>query len=71
VVAVCDTSSGQKIVHPPLLALFTVTLNVQGIDACEASVAVHVTLDVPSGKIDPGGGVQETVTQLPVAVAWV
>ena len=40
----------------------TTTLNVQDPVCCAASVAVHVTVDVPEGKIVPLAGVQVTVT---------
>src|SRR5215203_2024207 len=39
----------------------TVTVNVQVVDAPLASLAVQVTRLVPTGKIDPDGGAQETV----------
>ena len=40
----------------------TVTGKVQLAVADEASVAVHVTVVEPSGKVEPDGGVQATVT---------
>jgi hypothetical protein len=51
----------------------TVTVNVQLLVLIEASVAVQVTVVVPSGKPDPDGGVQLTVTpgQLSLGVGTV
>jgi hypothetical protein len=39
----------------------TVTVNVQVPVLLEASVAVHVTVVVPFGKVDPDGGAHATV----------
>lgn len=58
-------------VHPPLVALLTVTLKLQVIVFCEESVAVHATIVEPRGNIEPDGGTHDTVTQLPVAVGVV
>ena len=48
----------------------TVTLNVQETVLPAASVAVQVTVDVPTGKNDPEGGLQLVTTpgQLSLAV---
>jgi len=51
------TSGGQ--VSAQLFAS-TVTVKVQLAELVEASVAVHVTVVVPEGKLEPGGGLQET-----------
>ena len=41
---------------------FTVTVNEQLAVLLDKSVAVHVTVVVPTGKLDPEGRVQLTVT---------
>ena len=48
-----------------------VTVNVHDAVLVEASVAVHITVDVPFRNVEPDGGLQTTVTpaQLSVAVA--
>ena len=48
-----------------------VTVKVHDAVLVEASVAVHVTVVVPFGNVEPVGGTQTTVTpgQLSVAVA--
>ena len=53
-----------------LTACFTVTVKVQVLLLLEASVATLVTVVVPTGKVEPDGGVETTVTlpQLSVAV---
>ena len=52
-------------------ASLIVTVKVHDAVFVEASVAVHVTVVVPFGNVDPDGGLQTTVTpgQLSVAVA--
>lgn len=49
----------------------TVTVNVHALVLAEPSVAVHVTVVLPSGNVEPLAGSQVTVTlvQLSVAVA--
>jgi hypothetical protein len=51
------------------LALLTVTVKLQVAGwAFDVSVAVQVTVVVPSGNNEPEAGAQVTVTQLPVVV---
>jgi hypothetical protein len=40
----------------------TVTVNVQKSVSCVASLAVHVTFDIPTGNDEPLGGVQPNDT---------
>lgn len=50
----------------------TVTVKLQGSDILfDASVAVHVTVVIPTGKLDPDAGLQFTVApgQLSIGVA--
>lgn len=47
----------------------TITAKVQEDTLSEASVAVQVTVVVPRGKVDPGGGSQEKVTPGQLSVA--
>jgi len=59
--------------HPPLN---TLTVNVHTEVLFAASVAVQVTVVVPTGKVDPLGGLQATVTvpgqlSVPVGVEYV
>jgi hypothetical protein len=49
------------------ITVFTVTVKVQEAVWFAESVAVHVTVVVPTEKLVPEAGLQETVTQLPVA----
>ena len=62
--AVCVTSPGQVTVQLPLL---TVTVKLQVFVLFEESVAVQVTVVVPTKNLKPEGGSQTTVAQLPVA----
>jgi hypothetical protein len=48
---------------------FTVTVKLQFVLLPQASLAVQVTVVVPSGKVEPLGGVQVTVTGGQVLVA--
>jgi hypothetical protein len=52
----------------------TVTVKVQLVVLADASVALHVTVVAPFGKVDPDGGTQPTALtpgQLSVAVGGV
>jgi hypothetical protein len=62
------TLFGQVIVH-----WVTVTVKVQVVILLDASVAVQVTVVVPTGKVEPDDGVHEVVApgQLSVAVGVV
>ena len=53
-------SAGQLTIGP--VASVTVTLNMQVRVLPAASVALLVTVDVPSGKVEPDGGLETTVT---------
>ena len=52
-----------------LTACFTVTVKVQVLLLLEASVATLVTVVVPTGKVEPDGGVETTVTLPQLSVA--
>ena len=54
--------------QPPPVPPLTVTVKLQVAVAFDGSVAVQVTLVVPVGKVEPDGGLQATVTQLPLVV---
>lgn len=62
-------SGGQVSAHA--VTVVTVTVKVQvtvlGGGGFFESVAVHVTVVVPTGKLEPDSGLQVTCTQLPVA----
>ena len=47
---------------------FTVTVKLQETMLLDESIAVQVTTVVPDGKLEPEGGLQTVVTQLPVVV---
>jgi hypothetical protein len=51
----------------------TVTVKVHWAMFCDGSVAVHVTVVVPTGKLDPEAGIHETLAlpQLSVALGVV
>jgi hypothetical protein len=59
--------------HVMLHSGFTVTVKLHDVVFIEVSVAVHVTVVVPTGKLDPDGGTHATVCpgQLSVAVGSV
>src|SRR3989304_4610686 len=59
ILAICSSRQG---VSQPAEAGSTVTTNWQEASFPEASVAVHVTVVLPSGKIEPEGGLQTYVT---------
>src|ERR1041385_3907814 len=48
---------------------FTMTLKVQLVVLPEGSVAVHVTVLVPCGNVDPLGGLQLVVTPVQLSLA--
>jgi hypothetical protein len=47
----------------------TITLKVHWAWLFEVSVAVHVAVVVPTGKLEPDGGVHETLALLQLSVA--
>ena len=53
--------------QPPPALLVTVTVKLQ-LAVLAGVVAVQLTVVVPNGKLDPDGGTQITLTQLPVVV---
>lgn len=63
------TSPGQVMVQPPPPVLLTVTLKLQLWGGLfNASVAVQLTVVVPTGNKEPDAGTQVTVAHGPVVV---
>jgi hypothetical protein len=67
-VIVCVMSDGQSIPQSPLPPPATVTLKLQVAVLFAGSVAVQLTVVVPDENLEPDGGLQTIVTQLPFVV---